>query len=217
MSNQSSDVLARLAAKHGTDKGPQDVRRGGLHFGKGTLSGKNYTETYGRFFGPLKDAPISFLEIGIDRGASLAMWEDFFSRAELHAIDITPGCKRYATPRTKVHIGSQTDVTFLQSVVEQTGQLDVVLDDGGHTMEQHRVSLRTLWPHLNPGGLYVIEDLHTAYWGDYGGGGADSTVEMLKILIDSLNNRDCDRAFLVSDVGAVFMSASIAVLIKSAE
>jgi hypothetical protein len=226
LAQNSSDVLAYLAAKHGTDKGLQDVRhrRGerivppqiplpGRLGRTVTLSGKRYTTTYGRFFGPLQDSQINLLEIGIDHGASLAMWEDFFSLATLHAIDIERRCKKYRTDRTSVYIGSQTDPVFLAEVVRHTGALDVVIDDGGHTMEQHRVSLVALWPHVKPGGMYVIEDLHTAYLRKFGGGGKDSTVEVLKTIVDGLSNRDAVRS-LVEDVESVWFAQSIAILTK---
>jgi hypothetical protein len=214
MSDENIEILGKLAAKHGTDKGIEDVHHQvGLLRRSSTLSAKNYTKTYGRFFGPLRDQPINFLEIGILQGSSLAMWEDFFTKAQLHAIDIDRSCRRYETPRTSVYIGSQTDPIFLENVVRRTGPLDVVVDDGGHTMEQHRVSLMTLWPHLKSGGMYVIEDLHTAYWPKYGGGGPDSTVEVLKQIIDRLNSGDAGEP-LVTGVQNVWFASSIAVLFK---
>ena len=37
----------------------------------------------------------------------------------------------------------------------------MIIDDGGHTMEQMQTSLNYLWNSLKSGGLYVIEDLHS--------------------------------------------------------
>lgn len=69
-------------------------------------------------------------------------------------------------------MGDQADVGFLQRFAADTtadGLFDLVIDDGGHSMEQQIVSLERLWPAVKPGGLYVIEDLQTSYWVDYGG------------------------------------------------
>jgi hypothetical protein len=204
--------LAELALKHGTDKGTTPVERKRLFGRTSTLSAKGYTDTYARFFEALRDKPITLLEIGIDRGASVAMWEDYFTQASLHAIDIKQGCRKYATPRTSVYIGSQTDPGFLESVAASSGPLDIVIDDGGHTMEQHDVSLTTLWKHVKPGGIYVIEDMHTAYWKKFGGGGDDSTMERLKRQLDTLMTGEGDA--MVDGIAGVWFARSVAVLFK---
>lgn len=49
-----------------------------------------------------------------------------------------------------------------------------------------------MFPFVNPGGLYVVEDLQTAYWPRYGGAyedlvNADTSMGMIKTLVDSLH------------------------------
>jgi cephalosporin hydroxylase len=207
--------LSELARFHGTDKGTEQLTR--LRWrGRQTLAAKYYTDTYARFFAPLADQPINLLEIGIDRGGSLRLWEDFFPRASIHAIDINPRCSQYASDRVTVHIGSQTDDKFLESVACESGPLDIVIDDGGHTMEQQLVSLQTLWPHVKPEGFYVIEDTHTSYMTEFGGGDGDSTMSHLKSLLDHLTTRStADR--LVEGVEGIWFAAGVAVLLKSAD
>lgn len=50
------------------------------------------------------------------------------------------------------------------------GGIDVVLDDGSHHMDHIPLTLETLFPRLEDHGIYMIEDLHTAYWRSWGGG-----------------------------------------------
>jgi hypothetical protein len=50
------------------------------------------------------------------------------------------------------------------------GGVDIVLDDGSHQMKHIPVTLNYLFQHLSQGGIYMIEDLHTAYWKRWGGG-----------------------------------------------
>jgi hypothetical protein len=38
--------------------------------------------------------------------------------------------------------------------------VDVIIDDGGHTTEQQIVTFEELFPILNPGGVYLCEDIH---------------------------------------------------------
>ena len=40
------------------------------------------------------------------------------------------------------------------------GQFDVIVDDGGHNSMHILKTFEYMWPQLNPGGLYFIEDLH---------------------------------------------------------
>lgn len=48
------------------------------------------------------------------------------------------------------------------------GPFDIVVDDGGHFMEDVILSFKTLLPHVRAGGMYVVEDLHTSYWTSHG-------------------------------------------------
>jgi hypothetical protein len=84
-----------------------------------------------------------------------------------------------------IKIGDQENVEFLKSLGES---FDLIIDDGGHTVKQQLVSFETLFPILNPGGMYVIEDLHTSYYPDFGGNsGAFTTISFLKSLVDDVN------------------------------
>jgi hypothetical protein len=56
------------------------------------------------------------------------------------------------------------------SVVSEMGGIDIVLDDGSHRMEYIEASLKILFPKLNNSGIYLIEDLQTSYWKNFGGG-----------------------------------------------
>ncbi|WP_245515948.1 class I SAM-dependent methyltransferase [Ancylobacter aquaticus] len=131
----------------------------------------HYIPLYDRYFSPFRGGKVKFLEIGVSKGGSLQMWRKYFGPdALIHGIDIDPECIKYDGVAGKVRIGSQDDVAFLQSVVDEMGGVDIVLDDGSHQMKHLRVSLEALFGRLSDGGIYVIEDLHTAYWRDFGGG-----------------------------------------------
>ncbi len=57
-------------------------------------------------------------------------------------------------------------------------------------MEHQIMSMTGLWPHIRPGGVYIVEDVETAYYGEFGGGkaGAEGTfITYAKSMIDVLN------------------------------
>jgi len=149
----------------------------------------NYTQVYARYFAPLRERRIKFLEIGIWKGNSVKLWEDYFPNAELHFIDIYIQQDAYTSARARYHRVDQANPRELQRFIQETGgAFDVIIDDGGHTMQQQIVSFEQLFPHLKSGGIYIIEDLHTSNWPHFGGGKhRGTTIAFLKGLIDEVN------------------------------
>ncbi|MEY4698426.1 MAG: hypothetical protein RIT14_2854, partial [Pseudomonadota bacterium] len=99
------------------------------------------------------------------------MWRRFFGpEAVIFGVDINRDCAKFDGQAAQVRIGSQDDMDFMRGVLAEMGGVDVILDDGSHQMRHVRASLLGLFPLLADGGLYVIEDMHTAFWRSYGGG-----------------------------------------------
>ena len=103
------------------------------------------------------------LEIGVATGASLRMWREYFQAATIHGVDLAPALALSAD-RIEIHEADQASRTALNRVLARIGSdIDVIIDDGGHTMEQQQVSLASLFPHVRQGGWYIVEDLHTSF------------------------------------------------------
>jgi len=163
----------------------------------------HYFDIYDFWFKKYKKIPIVILEIGVYQGGSLNMWRDYFGEdAQIYAIDINPLCKQFETKNTKIFIGSQEDKEFLKYVKTQVPKFDILIDDGGHTMQQQIVSFEELYEHIKDDGLYLCEDLHTSYWENYGGGynNPKSFIEYSKKFIDSINAwHSRDKQLIVND------------------
>lgn len=150
----------------------------------------HYFPIYDRHFSWYRNKSLTFLEIGVARGGSLQLWQRYFGPlAKIVGIDIQERSKSYETPGTFVRIGDQADERFLQSLIDEFGIPDVVLDDGSHRMEHIAKTFNFLYPKLPRNGVYMVEDLHTAYWEDYGGGVSkpDTFINISKDFIDRLN------------------------------
>jgi len=114
-----------------------------------------------------------------------------FRRSLVYGMGIfpKPGVER---PRLRAVQGDQNDSGLLNKIGRQPGPFDIIIDDGSHVNEHVKTSFRSLFPYVRPGGLYVVEDLQTAYWPGYGGNDtdlvtADTSMGMLKALVDGLN------------------------------
>jgi hypothetical protein len=161
----------------------------------------HYFPIYERHFSWYRNKSLTFLEIGVSKGGSLAMWQRFFGPlARIVGIDIDPSCKAHESPGVSVRIGDQSDERFLATVLEEFGDPDIVLDDGSHRMEHIARSFHFLYPRLPKNGVYLVEDLHTAYWEEYGGGVANpaSFINLAKGFVDRLN-ADHSRGAIAPD------------------
>lgn len=161
------------------------------HEGRLVHKWTHYLDIYDRHFGPFRDRAPTMLEIGVQNGGSLEMWRRYFGPdATIFGVDIDPRCAERVTPPNQVRIGSQADAAFLKSVAAEMGPLDIVLDDGSHIASHQRESFRVLFPLLKDGGLYVLEDLHTAYLPGMHEGGykrSGSAIEFVKQMIDDMH------------------------------
>jgi len=159
------------------------------HEGKLIHKWDHYFDIYEKYFSKYVGQQINILEIGISHGGSLQLWKKYFGdKVNVYAIDILPQCKDLEEERVKIFIGSQEDELFLRQVAQELPDLDIVLDDGGHTMKQQIVSFENLYLKVKEGGLYLVEDTHTSYWYEFHGGlkKAGTFIEYSKNLIDSL-------------------------------
>ncbi len=162
--------LKELAKKHGCTK-----------------LGEGYMDLYEYYFSKVNDwknEEINVMEIGVLQGNSLSMWHDYFTKANIIGIDTDERCKQSENDRVKIHIGDQTDENFLNEVCKDK-QFEVIIDDGGHKMSQQIGSFKILWKYLKPGGLYIIEDLHTCYHDNFLDLGLYTT---MKFLLERLHN-----------------------------
>lgn len=150
----------------------------------------HYFDIYERHFNKFRDTEVVILEIGVSHGGSLQMWKDYFGeKATIFGVDIDPRCKDFEEENIKICIGSQSNRSFLRALKKKIPKVDILIDDGGHTMEQQIVSYEELFCHVKENGIYVCEDLHTSYWLRYGGGHKrrGTFIEYSKNFIDHLN------------------------------
>lgn len=140
------DLLSRIGTQFGTEK----VSRGFCTF-------------YDRHLRAQRKRISKVLEIGILGGSSLYMWRDYFPNAVIHGIDLGP-VTLSPPDRITTYVGDQEDRATLQKIVDHAGtDFDLIIDDGGHAMGQQQTSLGFLFPHVRPGGFYVVEGLHTSF------------------------------------------------------
>ncbi len=133
----------------------------------------SYLTYYDMLFAPLRDRPLTMLEIGVQNGGSLETWAEYFAQATtLIGCDIDPKCAglRYADPRVHVVVGDANSLEAFQAIGALAPELDVVIDDGSHVSRDVINAFINYFPRVRPGGVYVVEDAHCLYMDAFGGG-----------------------------------------------
>lgn len=179
------DDLTTLAIKHGTDKW-------GTHW---------YTQHYNHHFARFRPFKFNLLEIGVGGydnpeagGESLRTWEEYFPLANVIGLDYFDKAPHSKGRVFTIH-GDQTDEECLQRLHKEFGPFDIIVDDGSHLSHHVIKSFEVLFPLLNDGGIYAIEDTQTSYWPHFGGDARDfnkksTTLGRAKSLTDGLNFKE---------------------------
>jgi hypothetical protein len=166
-----------------------------LHVNKrGKVSDKweSYLDFYDERLSTLRNSAIDLLEIGVQNGGSLETWSEYFKAGRSFVgVDINPKCENlsFEDPRISVIIGDAKGAETRKRLFEKNSRFDVIIDDGSHTSQDIILNFLHYFPALKPNGLYFIEDTHTLYWGNWGGGvnNEASAYSFFKKVIDLIN------------------------------
>lgn len=160
---------------------------------KGSTKWSGYFDVYEKHLNKFIGKSPRILEIGVLGGGSIEMWLKYFGQdTSVIAVDIDPECLKYKYDGdVQIVMGDQGSTEFWKQFAEENGKFDIIIDDGGHTMNQQITTLNCMFPHLNDGGVFAVEDTHTSYWQNWGGGFKEpqTFLEHAKKLTDSLNQQ----------------------------
>lgn len=182
----------------------------------------HYFPIYNKCFNAYRNKEIVFVEIGVWNGGSVQMWKNYFgSKAKIIGIDINENCRQFADDQITIEIGSQSDPEFWNQFKKKYPRVDILLDDGGHTMDQQIITFKEMFPHIQDGGLYFCEDCHTSYWGEWEGGlhKPDTYIEFTKNIIDELNafhtQGQLEPTYNTLNMGGIHFYDSIVIIEKN--
>lgn len=150
----------------------------------------HYIEVYDKWFNKYRGKEVFVLEIGVSQGGSIELWKKYFGdKLHYYGVDINPRCKELEEENVKIFIGEQEDRNFWKKLKAELPRLDILIDDGGHTMLQQIVTFEEMYNHVNDDGIYLCEDTQTSYMYAYHGGYKKSTsfIEYSKNFIDQLH------------------------------
>ena len=130
----------------------------------------SYLPIYQSLFEKRAESARRVMEIGIYKGASIKLWNDYFTRAIIHGIDIESDDYTLAflrdLPRVHLHVGrSAYQADFVRDTFEKTElKFDVIVEDGSHELEHMIFFVKHYLKLLSPRGICIIEDVPDIDW-----------------------------------------------------
>lgn len=128
---------------------------------------------YHRFYEPLvRDLiqrptahPPAMIEIGVYNGDSIPFWRSLAPDWRYVGLDLSP--PEIEDPHVQCERLDQSCAEQLDAfVTRMQGHSAVMLvnDDGSHVPDHQVLTFNKLFPLLEPGGMYIVEDIETSYW-----------------------------------------------------
>ena len=168
-------LTLELNPEYGTDKGGP----------------KSYVEKYyEEKFLPFKDKDINLVEIGVRSGASICLWNNYFSNTTIYGLDNLDDKNKHRIPVNKDWVSGENihyiigDAYSKEIVDKLDFKIDILIDDGPHTFDSHVRLLDNYISKMRKGGTIIIEDI------------SYSSNELLKFVPDNLKH-----SFKVYDFG----------------
>lgn len=192
--------LTRLANKYKTDKGTE------FSFAHG------FTEFYEPYFNQY-DCP-TILELGVDAGAAEKMLNNFYDGyCNIYCVDIEDksGCfEGFGNIKFfKCDLSKKENVERLIESFNGV-KFDIIIDDASHIWADQFLCLNMLRHCLNPGGIYILEDLHTSYEGDIFGYHQEFSQSPLYFLV----NNSGQNSFLLEDAMELSLALDTCIIFK---
>jgi len=196
---RSQDLMLEIGKKYGTDK----------------VSKHQYHTIYPLYLDKYRDTSGNMIEVGLNRSKSLKMYMELLPNMHIYALDINPffnisalqeiegfDLETMKSDRCTVIKCDQSSIDDLNDVKTKINLgIDIISDDGSHVPEHQVLTFNSLFPMLNSGGIYIIEDIETSYYNwatkkiygryniKYGTGHPNSCIEQFKKVIEGINHK----------------------------
>jgi len=104
-----------------------------------------------------KKSNVDILEIGVNRGHSIKMWQDYFVDSNVYGIDIDLSIVEFDDLQN-IYVCNATSQEQVNATFKNK-KFDYVVDDGSHIIAEQIQAFDVLWPRIKKGGKYFIEDI----------------------------------------------------------
>jgi cephalosporin hydroxylase len=111
-------------------------------------------------FRKYKDRENVIVEIGVFHGGSIMMYHEYFTKSDIYGIDVQVYNDAFVN-----WCGDKSNIFYIMGDaysdvgIATLPNIDILIDDGPHSMESQLMCLKKYLPKMNRGGMLVIEDI----------------------------------------------------------
>ena len=170
------------------------------------IYGHDYSKFYEGYFKIIKNKKLNILEIGSFYGNASAALYFYFQKANIFSADIFPDLFSYSSGRIKnFYVDSSEEISIEKHIIKLNQNFDIIIEDASHSLKDQIISLFMLFHKLNPGGIFIVEEL------DFPDTRKDMNLKnerptLRNILIDIQANKDFTSKFIDVKQKDLFLS-----------
>ena len=119
-----------------------------------------YSKFYENIFKNFKNDKLNILEIGSFYGNASAALYFYFKNSKIFGADINPDMFKYTSKRIKSFYVNSSDANSIsKEIILQNYSFDIIIEDASHMLKDQIISLFLLFPIIEPGGYFIIEEI----------------------------------------------------------
>ena len=127
---------------------------------KNIIEAHGYAKIYEEVFNVFKEKNINILELGSFYGNAAAALFFYFDKANIFSGDINPDMFKYKSNRIKnFYIDSSSKNSLENDLISKKNNFDIIIEDASHMLKDQIISLFMLFPLINSGGYFIVEEL----------------------------------------------------------
>ena len=124
------------------------------------ITAHGYSKFYEKVFLEFKDKKINVLEIGSFYGNASAAMFFYFRNANIFGADINPDMFNYTSKRmTSFFVNSSSVSSIQKNIIDKKIEFKIIIEDASHMLKDQIISLFYLFPILESGGYFIVEEL----------------------------------------------------------
>jgi len=124
------------------------------------IQAHGYSRFYHDIFYPIRNKELNIIEVGSFYGNASAAFFFYFKKSKIYGADINPDMFRYKGNRVEsLYVNSSSLSSIKNELINKEIKFDIIIEDASHMLKDQIISLFYLFPTLNKGGYFIIEEL----------------------------------------------------------